>query len=414
MAPFNLIWKRLGTYHSLLDRTMFGLSLLGVLTVTHLSIQKGRDFDRGCFGFSGLDAGQMAFDCSAVVSSGAGAFLGISNIAWGLGFYLGVALLTFAIFRMGSAWRPWIHGARLAGLTGGLLYSGYLVYVQVGIIGALCVLCLVSAGLVVLLFGTQVAVLVLDDQRTEPNMTSRFFKRDLTVYVYLAAFAVVLVGADLTYFNALAPANDERAAAHQEQYTGAACQLDSDKEPVEKNGAPLVGFQDITKGPSDAPVTVIEYFDPNCPHCKTFHETMKKLVSEYEGQVRFVYKPFPLRAASLPEIQALYVAHQEGKFSEMLEAQYARQSRSGITKSDLRSIASEIGLNPDVLMSRLEQNKYRDQVVAQRKKAIEVGVNSTPTVLVNGHFLGSRSLECLKVFIDRAKNGKLGDAASSR
>jgi protein-disulfide isomerase len=315
---------------------------------------------------------------------------------------------------MGSAWRPWIHGARLAGLTGGFLYSGYLVYVQVGIIGALCVLCLVSAGLVVLLFGTQVAVLVLDDQRTEPNMTSRFFKRDLTVYVYLAAFAVVLVGADLTYFNALAPANDERAAAHQEQYTGAACQLDSDKEPVEKNGAPLVGFQDITKGPSDAPVTVIEYFDPNCPHCKTFHETMKKLVSEYEGQVRFVYKPFPLRAASLPEIQALYVAHQEGKFSEMLEAQYARQSRSGITKSDLRSIASEIGLNPDVLMSRLEQNKYRDQVVAQRKKAIEVGVNSTPTVLVNGHFLGSRSLECLKVFIDRAKNGKLGDAASSR
>lgn len=413
MPILDFLWKRLQAYHARFDKILFGLSLLGVLTVVHLAIQKGRDFDRGCFGLSGLDASQMAFDCSAVVSSGAGTFLGLSNITWGLGFYLAVAALTFAIFQVGAPWRSWVHAARLLGLIGGVVYTGYLVYVQVALVGALCALCLVSAGLTVLLLGVQAALLVLDDQSTETTMTARFFKRDLTVYVYLVAITAVLVGADLTYFNALAPAAEERAQTHTERYSGAACQLDTSKEPVPEKGASLVGFQDIMKGPTDAPVTVIEYFDPNCPHCKTFHSTMKKVVAEYKDQVRFVYKPFPLGASSLPEIQALYVAHQEGKFTEMLEAQYARQSRSGISNRDLRAIASEIDMNPDVLMSRLDQNKYRDQIVAQRKKAIDVGVDSTPTVLVNGHFLGSRSYECLSMFIERAQNGKLATAESS-
>jgi protein-disulfide isomerase len=70
-------------------------------------------------------------------------------------------------------------------------------------------------------------------------------------------------------------------------------------------------------------------------------------------------------------------------------------------------------MNPDVLISRIEQNKYRGQIVAQRKKAGQIGVNSTPTVLVNGHFLGSRSPECLRMFIERAQDGKLGTGSSS-
>ncbi len=408
MVDLDSVFERLRSYDPTLNKILFGLSLLGVVVVSHLAIQQGREFDRGCLGFSGLDAGQMAFDCSAVVSSGAGTFLGLSNITWGLGFYLGIAVLTFAIFQVGSPWRTWLHATRLSGLLGGLLYSGYLVYVQVGVLNALCALCLMSAGLAALLFVVQGTLLLIDDQSTQTTMTSRLFRRDLTAYVYLAAFTAVLVGADVTYFNTLSPAAEERSQAGD-----AACQLDSEAEPVENDGAPLVGFQDVTKGPSDAPVTVIEYFDPNCPHCKDFHQTVKKLLSEYEDEVRFVYKPFPLRRGSIPEIQALYIANQENKFSEMLDAQYERQSRSGISKRDLRSIASEIGMNPDVLISRIDQNKYRKKIVTQYKKAREIGVSSTPTVLINGHFVESRTPECMRTFIDRAKEGKLASNASS-
>lgn len=410
LAP---LLKRLQSYHPILEKSIFGLSLLGIFTVTHLFIQQGRDFDRGCTGFSGLDVSQLAFDCSAVVSSGPGTFLGLSNITWGLGFYIAVAVLTFLIFQVGGVVRAGAHGVRLVGLTGGLLYSGYLVYVQVQLIGALCALCLISAGLTVLLFGAQVVVFFIDDALSEMTMTSRLFKRDLTVYVYLVALTAVLVGADLTYFNTLPSATGQGGQADRGSTSEAVCELDTDAEPVPDNGASLINFQDVTMGPSDASVTIIEYFDPNCPHCKTFHETMKQLVSEYEEEVQFVFKPFPLGRGSLPEIQALYVANQEGKFSEMLDAQYARQSRSGISKQDLRAIASEIGMNPDVLLSRIEQGKYRQKVVAQYKKAIDIGVESTPTVLVNGHFVQSRSSECMEMFIQRAQEGELGGPASS-
>jgi len=360
-----------------------------------------------------LEANQMGFDCSAVVSSAAGTFLGLSNITWGFGFYLFVAGITFTIFQLGPPWRRWLHGLRLMGLSAGFLYTGYLVYVQVEVLNTLCALCLMSAGLAVVLFVLQVTVLSSDDESTETTMTSRLFKRDLTIYVYLMAFTAVLVGADLTYFDALAPADDERVKIQEQERSGAACQLDPSTEPVKNNGASLIGFQDVTNGPSDAPVTIIEYFDPNCPHCKDFHDTLKTLMSEFEGQVRFVFKPFPLRAPSLPEIQALYIANQEGKFSEMLDAQYARQNRRGISNSDLRDIASEIGMNPDALMSRIEQKKYRKKIVAQRKKAIKIGVESTPTVLVNGHFIKSRRPECMRMFIKRALEGKLGQSSSS-
>mgnify|MGYP006279434203 CR=1 FL=1 len=411
MSVLGFISTHLERYQPVVERGIFGLSLLGVLTVVHLSIQQARNFDRGCFGFAGLDGGEQAFNCSAVLASGASTFLGLSNITWGLGFYLAVAVLTFGVFWGPPRWRRWIHAGRAGAIGAGTAYSVYLVYLQVDVLQALCALCLVSAGVVGLLFAAQVFILFRDFQLSE-TMTSRLFKRDFTIYVYLAALAAVVIGADFAYFGSLSPATDERAAAHDTQYSGAACQLDSEKGAV-SDPSSLVNFQDVTKGPSDASVTVVEYFDPNCPHCKTFHQTMSTLVSEYQDEVRFVYKPFPLRGSSLPEIQALYAADQEGKFTEMLNAQYARQNRTGISNQDLQAIASEIGMNPDVLMSRIEQDKYRQKVLQQRKRAIEIGVNSTPTVLVNGHFVGSRSLECMKMFIERAQNGKLGTQQAS-
>ncbi len=409
--PFvDALKERLKSYRSLWEQVLFGMSLLGILTVSHLAIQQGREFDRGCLGFSGLDAGQMGFDCSAVVSSSAGTVLGLSNITWGLGFYVAIALLSLGMFAIRSRWRAWVHGGRLTLIVAGAAYSGYLTYVQVSVLNTMCALCMVSTFLVGLLLIFEGVLLARTVQSSDSTMSTRLFKRNLTMYVYLAAFAVVLIGADVTYFKALAPGGQERDTAHREQYGGAACQLDAQKESVDPSS--LVSFQDVTKGPSDASVTVVEYFDPNCPHCKDFHETMKEVVSQYEDQVRFVFKPFPLRGSSLPEIQALYVAHQEGKFTDMLEAQYARQSRTGITEQDLEAIASEIDMNPEVLLSRIDEDKYREQVIAQRKRAIKIGVESTPTVLVNGHFVGSRSQECMELFIDRALSGKLESEAS--
>lgn len=404
--PPSGVMARLGAYRPTLNRVLLGLSFLGILVVVHLYIQQGRGFDRGCLGFSAPQAVEATFNCSAVVNSGAGTFAGISNVWWGLGFYSAVALLTFGHLASTMA-RRWWSAARAAVLTGGMLYSAYLVHVQVNVLQELCALCLTSAGVATLLFVIQGAALVFPS-RTTKSMTPRSRKRETAVFAALFALVVVLAGADLTYFASLpAPASTAQQAALASS-DPSACRLDTQKGAVE-DWPSLINMQDPMTGASDAEVTIIEYFDPNCPHCADFHDTIEALQAEYGASVRFVHKPFPLRASSLPEIEALYAAAQEGKFSAMVKAQFERQGPGGITERDLRTIAEEIGMDPDALMSRVQSQTYRTLILRDRQRAMEIGVSSTPTVLVNGHFVASRSEECMRTFIEEAMNGTLAD-----
>jgi protein-disulfide isomerase len=390
---------------------VFGLSLLGVLDVVHLLIQKRRTFEDGCLGGSAFGGGPSIFDCAAVTTGTGSKLLGVPNTTWGLGFYGMVGVLTVAVFWVAPRVREWVHGARVGLLTGGIAYSAYLTYLQFGPLGTLCLLCLGSALITTLLFAGQVALLASSPTAPPDSMSSRLVKRQVALFVYLVAAAAVLVGTDLVYFDETSAAAPQARSA-SESAASAQCELDDSKTPLQDQGSSLVGFQDITEGSNASGVTVVEYFDPNCPHCKDFHQVMKKVVEAHRDEVRFVYKPFPLRRTSLPEIQALYVAAQSDKFSEMLEAQYARQGPGGIVMKDLRAIAKEIGLDPNVLNKRLEQNEYRNQVLQQRKQAVKIGVDSTPTVLINGHFVESRTQECLNTFIEQAKSGTLGGTAS--
>lgn len=413
MAFVSTVRERLRSYHPRLERVLFGLSLLGLLDVLHLFIQQNRGFEDGCLGLASLEGASSTFDCAAVTTGPGSELLGISNMTWGFGFYLAVALLTVCVFWVAPHVREWMQGVRTSVLTGGILYTGYLTALQVSEIGAFCTLCLISAVIATCLFGAQIALFFTSSTFLESPMPTRLVKRQVILFLYFTAAALVLAGADLTYFDGWQGTSNRTptAAAAPSGSASNQCELET-TDPVPEKGASLVNFQDITKGSAESGVTVIEYFDPNCPHCKDFHKVMKKVVNTHKEEVRFVYKPFPLRRSSLPEIQALYVAAQSGKFSEMLDAQYARQNQSGISMSDLRAIASEIGMNPDVLSKRVEQNKYRDQVLQARKRAVKIGVDSTPTVLINGHFVKTRSIECMNTFIEQAKAGTLAGSAS--
>jgi protein-disulfide isomerase len=204
--------------------------------------------------------------------------------------------------------------------------------------------------------------------------------------------------------SASAPASASASPAADTTQVAEGCYYDAEKSPV-PNPSSLVDFQDPSEGNADAPVTIVEYFDPNCPHCKTMHAVMKQAVEQYGDEAQFVYKPMPLWGFSVPQIEALYAAAQEDKFVPMLEGQYARQQQGGLSMEQLKGIAQEIGMNPDVLESRVEQQTYRSRIMQQRQRAIEIGVDSTPTVLVNGRFVDgrSRTLRCLGEFIDAAR-----------
>ncbi|WP_233993566.1 vitamin K epoxide reductase family protein [Salinibacter altiplanensis] len=413
MVLVQTLRERLRGYRPRLELLVFGLSLLGILDVVHLRIQQGRGFKNGCLGTSSFGGNTSLFDCAAVTTGPGHELLGVDNTTWGLGFYGMVGLLTVIVFWVAPALREWGHGARFGLLTGGVAYSAYLTYLQVSPPETVCLLCLGSAFITTFLFAGQVALLASSLTFPSDSMSSRLVKRQIALFVYFIAAAAVLVGTDLVYFNGEGAQDVQaRSRSASGSVASAQCELDDSKAPLQDQGSSLVGFQDIAEGSNESGVTVVEYFDPNCPHCKDFHQVMKQVVEAHRDEVRFVYKPFPLRRSSLPEIQALYVAAQSDKFDEMLEAQYARQGPNGISTQDLRAIADDIDLDPNVLTDRVEQNEYRDQILQQRKQAVKIGVDSTPTVLINGHFVESRTKECLNTFVEQAKSGTLSDAAS--
>lgn len=408
---------RLASYRPILDRTIFGLALLGILTSVHLGIQQERGFDQGCFGFTASQQVEDTFDCAAVTESTASSLFGLSNTTWGLLFYLAVATLTaLAAFNVGGKLSQY-KKTRAILILAGFLYTLYLVYFQFFGIGELCALCLTSAGITTLLLVTQ----VIDYQKTTPSkmhasmMVASEPRRELTYMGVLALVLITLVGADFAYFDSVDIAGpdiamDDPALAVSENYpgdpsmTGGECLYDPEKATVE-DASRLVTLFDPAKGNPNASVTVVEYFDPNCPHCKTMHPIVERVADTHADKAHFVFKPFVLWPHSIAQSEALYAAAQEGKFFEMLNYQYAiQQPQTGLSLEQLRAIAQEIGMNTDVLMQRLESGIYRRTLSQQKDIAIEAGVTGTPAVLINGRFVDgqSRTVECLQELIDQA------------
>lgn len=419
----NSFSERLADYRPVLDRTIFGVALLGMLVVAHLGIQEKRGFAEGCVGFWEANPARASFNCATVTQSGASELLGVSNIIWGFLFYTAVAALTFAIAFVSRSARRQLKLGRAGLIGGGFLYSAYLVYYQFFGIEALCALCLVSAGLIAMLLVLQVADYTTSKEKSTATMPFSKMKREAALLTSLTVLLIVLIGADWMYFRDAAPetvtAEAAERAAPEEQRAAtpspaararamadsldlpAGCQFDPELEPVE-DYAQIINAEDPAFGPDDAPVTVIEFLDPNCPHCRTLHPVMQQVVGQHGDQVQLVYKPMPLWRFSLPQIEALFAAAEEDKFEEMLEAQFARQQDNGLSMGELRQIAEEIGMDPDALASQINEDTYQDEAMQQRQIAQQIGINSVPTVIINGHFVETRSRtpQCMSAMIE--------------
>ncbi len=236
-------------------------------------------------------------------------------------------------------------------------------------------------------------------------MASNHALRRTPLLVGLAVATAVLAGADYFYFNSLgesAPAAPvDGPVAVVEGGAGQVCSYDASKSRVE-NFDDWVSFSDPSLGDPNADVVVMEFFDPNCPHCKTMHPMMKAAADSLGDRARFVFRPFVLSQGSLMQVEALHVAAQQGKFFEMLDAQYERQNPRGLSLADMESISAEIGLDYALLKRRLDSQMYRSVALRQRQLAYEAGVGVVPTVMINGRIIDSsaRSVHCLAQMID--------------
>ncbi len=393
----------LSGYRPGVEIAIYLFALLGFLVVVHLWIQQGRGFDRGCLGFTTSEAFEASFDCETVVESGAGTLFGISNAVLGGIFYVLVAALTFIAGLRGTNEVRGLKLARLVLVGVGFLYSAWLVYYQANSLGGYCALCLISAGIVTILFALHLFDLFKQGPRPARGELASM-KKPVSIYAGLAVLTIVLAGADLIYFRSL----PERAIASNETPAVPAgdaqdqCIYSPEHQPV-SDWQDFVTFSDPVRGNPEAPVTVITFFDPNCPHCKTLHPIVERVIESHGDQARFIFKPFPLWQHSVIQVQALYAAAQEGKFFEMMDRQFELQRQQGLSFDLLKEIAVDIGMDAEAMEARIGAGLYNGMINSVRERGIEAGIRGMPTVLINGKFVAgvSRSEPCLGELIEQ-------------
>ncbi len=166
---------------------------------------------------------------------------------------------------------------------------------------------------------------------------------------------------------------------------------------------------DYVRGNKNAKVLLVEYSDLECPYCKTFHQSMKEIMTQYGDKIAWVYRHFPLsfHANAQKEAEAAECAGKLGgadKYWAYIDAIFARTKAggTGFALDNLPKLASELGLNQTQFTSCLDSGEFASKVQADLQEGSSYGVSGTPTVFINGQAVaGAVPIEQLKSILDQ-------------
>jgi protein-disulfide isomerase len=159
--------------------------------------------------------------------------------------------------------------------------------------------------------------------------------------------------------------------------------------------------QSPVKGPADAPITIVEFSDYQCPFCARMEPLVHDALAAYPQQARLVFKHLPLvsiHPQAMPAALAATAAERQGRFWEMHELLFANQR--ALAPEQITEYARGLGLD----MAKFQADMASDEVQAIVKEdmalAQRVGVRGTPTIFVNGRLLQQRSLDGFRQLIE--------------
>ncbi len=168
------------------------------------------------------------------------------------------------------------------------------------------------------------------------------------------------------------------------------------------------------RGPAEAPVTIVEFSDYQCPFCKRAEPTIARVLERYPEDVRFVYRHFPLERIhpqARGAARAALCAQAQGRFWEL----HARifESPGTLSEDDLQRYADEVGLDRDAFQTCLADPATDDLVQRDLDDGEAAGVTGTPAFFVNGVFVsGAQPFETFEALIERELE-RLADADAS-
>lgn len=159
-------------------------------------------------------------------------------------------------------------------------------------------------------------------------------------------------------------------------------------------------------GQADAPVTMVEFLDPECESCRGAYPLVKQLLDEYPDELRVVIRYFPLHGNSVLAAQATEAAGEQGKYAEMQALLFERQPEWGEQQASQEELfveyARELDLDMDKFSAALNNADSRQKVERDRADGIALGVTGTPTFFVDGQWISQPGYEALKAAIDQA------------
>jgi protein-disulfide isomerase len=159
--------------------------------------------------------------------------------------------------------------------------------------------------------------------------------------------------------------------------------------------------EDPVRGTASAPVTIIEFSDYQCPFCARVNPTLAKIRQTYGDRVKIVFKDYPLpnHPQAPKAAEAARCAGEQNKYWEMHDAMFANQR--ALEVPSLKQTARAIGLNGATFDQCLDSGKWQSTIRAGSALGDEMGVNSTPTLYINGRVvLGAMPFDNFKSIID--------------
>jgi protein-disulfide isomerase len=159
-------------------------------------------------------------------------------------------------------------------------------------------------------------------------------------------------------------------------------------------GAPVMG-------PADAPVTIVEWSDYQCPFCKRAHPTVEQVLKEYKDKVKFVYLdyPLPFHPMAMPAAQAVHCAEDQGKFWEYHKNLF--EAAGDLSKADLTKRATDLGLDAAAFEACTTSNKHDSLIKTNYDDGAALGVTGTPAFFINGRILvGAQPIEQFRDIIN--------------
>lgn len=155
-------------------------------------------------------------------------------------------------------------------------------------------------------------------------------------------------------------------------------------------------------GPANASVTVIEFFDFQCPACRDAEPTIKQIRENYKDKVKFVARNFPLSQHEFAEkaAEASECAFEQNKYWEYHDS----LMDGNLDTVSLKQYAKDLGLNTTQFDNCLDSGKYSSQIQKDFQDGISYGVQGTPTFFVNGKQISLTSYSDLQRAIESALN----------